>query len=114
LIFSLWDAVFEVLKESAEREDEVVENMIALFQIEVVALLEHSSVNLDDLLFDQPHHLDRHEIQHILAVLVYHFIDLHRIVDVHFVHRFADVAQQQGVVSTNTRRQHFVKFEKIV
>ena len=114
LIFGLRNGVFKVIEKRAEGEDEVVEDVLTLLIVDVIALLQHSGVDLYDLLFGSGHVFDGDKSEHMDALLSNCVVDLHGVVEVAFVELGAEVAQKHGVVAADPRGQHLVQFEEIV
>lgn len=91
----------------------MAKHIIGLLHIDFMASLYHASVNFYHFFFDKSHVADCHVVQHMLSICIYCCIDLAWIIKIKFIHSFTDKIQECGVVSANSYRKVFIKFEEI-
>jgi hypothetical protein len=77
LILGLRTALLEIVEKFSKGEDEGVQNVAGMLEVKVIAFFQHTGVDPDDCLLCMEHHLDRHEVEHVLALLRHQIINLH-------------------------------------
>lgn len=87
-------------------------DILSLGLSDLVALLEHTGVDLYDSSFGHPHILDTHKVEYGFALIIQHLIYLDRIEEAAFVHVLVDEIQKYCVVASDSSCKHFVELEK--
>ena len=69
MIFSLRYGIFKVIEKRSKGKDKIIKDMLGLLVVDMVALLQHPGIDLDNFLFGSGHIFDGDKSEHVDALL---------------------------------------------